>query len=127
MVWEGLNRRRFPRAEFPSMVKVMSSGQKEDVVLAHTENVATGGMCVILKKSIDLFSPVKIEIDLLNGEEHVFCKGKVVWSVRRKATEKEKPFFYDTGIEFVDMNDYDRNRIERAILHLVRGQNKAKL
>ena len=126
MAWEGLNRRRFPRAEFPSMVKIVQPGEKEAAVLTHTENIATGGMCVILRKSVALFSPVSVEIDLLDGQDHVFCAGKVVWAVRRKATEEQKPSFYDTGIEFVDMKDYDRRRIEKAIGHLVRGLYKSK-
>ena len=126
MAWEGLNRRRFPRAEFPSMVKLMPSGKEEGAVLTHTENIGTAGMCVILRKGVDLFSPVPVEIDLLDGEEHVVCAGKVVWVVRRKAIEEQKPSFYDTGIEFVDMKEHDRKRIERAIAHLVRGWYKVK-
>ncbi|MBF0122745.1 MAG: PilZ domain-containing protein [Candidatus Omnitrophica bacterium] len=124
MGWEGLNRRRFPRAEFPSMVKVIHSGKGEGPVLTHTENIASGGMCVILRKAMDLFSSVDVEIDLLDGEVPISCAGKVVWSVRRKAIEKEKPSFYDIGIEFVDMKDDARKRIERAIAHLVRSSHK---
>ncbi len=127
MSWEGLNRRRFPRAKFPCLVKIMINGSAVDAILAHTENISTGGVCVILKKGLERFSAVDIEIDLLDAEDHIACRGKVVWSVRRKATDPLKPSCYDTGIEYVDIKNEVRQRIERVVEYIVKNENKAKL
>jgi hypothetical protein len=75
---------------------------------------------VIIRKSLEMFAPVKLEIDLMDGAELIACQAKVVWSVRRKATEANKPSFYDTGFEFVDISQDNRTRVAAAVEHLVR-------
>jgi c-di-GMP-binding flagellar brake protein YcgR len=124
MTWEGLNRRKFPRANFPCLIKVLHEGDPQDTLLTHTENISVGGACVILKKSVDLFSPVDIEFDLMDGGDIIACRGKVVWSVRRKAIESEKPSWYDLGLEFMDITPESRARVGQAVEHLVRGRRE---
>jgi len=118
--WDGMNRRKFPRVMYPCLVIVRTDHDQQDVLLAHTENVGIGGLCVILRRELKLFSPVDIQLDLLDMGEHIKCNGKVVWVIRRKATESTKPMFYDVGIEFVDMADQDRQRIENVLRRLAR-------
>ncbi|NLE64505.1 MAG: PilZ domain-containing protein [Elusimicrobia bacterium] len=127
MAWEGLNRRRFPRVKYPCLIKIREEGRPEEAILTHTENISVGGVAVIVKRAFELFAPISIEIDLMDGEEQISCRAKIVWVVRRKAVEAEKPSFYDLGIEFVDMVDEDRGRIARAVEHLVKGLQKAKI
>ena len=121
MSWEGLNRRKFPRANFPCMIKVSSEGHEAEVFLTHTENISVGGACVIIKRSLDLFSPVFVEIDLMDGGESISCHAKVVWAVRRKAIEDHKPSFYDIGVEFLDLTTAYRMRIADTVEHLVQS------
>ena len=71
-----------------------------------------------LKNGIDLFTPIEMEVDLLDLNEHIFPKGKVVWNVRRKSIEKIKPMFYDIGIEFTEMIKRDQERL-RANLQIL--------
>ncbi|MCB9771540.1 MAG: PilZ domain-containing protein [Candidatus Omnitrophica bacterium] len=118
--WDGLNRRRFPRVNYPCQVVVRNEQDQKDVILAHTENIGVGGVCAILKKGLPMFAPVEVELDLLDFEDHVKCQGKIVWSVRRKSNEENKPMFYDIGIEFVDINDRDRERVEATVQRLVK-------
>jgi len=40
-----------------------------------------------------MFQTVGLEVDLLDLEEHIKCKGKVVWNFQRKVEEKNKPLF----------------------------------
>lgn len=119
--WDGLDRRKFPRVKYPCLVvlKNDNKGGKE-VILTHTENVGIGGTCVILKKNLQMFSPVELEIDLLDLGEHIKCNGKVVWNVRRKGDTESKPLFYDIGVEFEDITKKDRNRLEKIIKNLVK-------
>ena len=74
-----------------------------------------GGISAIVKKNIKLFAPVDLEIDLMDMEEHVFCEGKVVWSVRRKDSVKRKASYYDIGIEFNNIEEKDRERIVKVV------------
>ena len=120
MTWEGLNRRQFPRANFPCLIKIVHADRMDEAILTHTENISTGGAAVIIKKSLELFMTVKVEIDLMDGGELVMCGAKVVWTVRRKALEAHKPSFYDIGLEFLDLKDEFRARVARTVEHLVR-------
>lgn len=124
--WDGLNRRKFPRINYPCLVTIRHEEEIKDVVLTHTENVGIGGVCVTLKKGLKIFSPVELELDLLDMGEHIKGKGKVVWSVRRASEIQNKPLFYDTGIEFVDVAEKDRERIQAAIDRLARHHKKGK-
>jgi hypothetical protein len=118
MSWEGMDRRKFPRVMYPCMVKVIYADGSQESILTHTENIGQGGLCVTLKNGIDLFTPVEMEVDLLDLNEHITPKGKVVWNVRRKSIEKVKPMFYDIGIEYTEISKRDQERL-RADLQLL--------
>jgi len=110
-MWGGMDRRKFPRANYPCLVIIRKDHDSPDAMLTHTENVGIGGICVILKKGLELFTPVELEIDLMDTQSHIKCEGKVVWVVRRKETEEKKPSFFDTGVEFVRIKEEDRKRV----------------
>jgi Tfp pilus assembly protein PilZ len=120
--WEGLDRRKFPRVQYPCLIILRNEGIVEkNVMLTHTQNLGAGGICVIVKSSIKMFSQVEIEIDLLDMGNHIKCAGKVVWNVQRKNDEEKKPLFYDIGIEFQDLNEVDRRRLEEVVKSLVQA------
>lgn len=123
-MWEGVNRRKFPRASYPCLVIIRKDHKEPVALLTHTENVGLGGICVILKKSLDLFMPVELEIDLMDTHPHIKCEGKIVWAIRRKETEEQKPSFFDTGIEFVRMKEDDRNRISIVVDRLMKLESE---
>ncbi len=127
MTWEGLNRRKFPRVNFPCLIKLVRDGNPEEVILTHTENISIGGACVILKKNTELFSFVNVDIDLIDGGDIISCRAKVVWSVRRKAIEQLKPSCYDLGLEFIDIKDEERARVAQAVEHLVRSGRETRM
>lgn len=124
--WDGLDRRKFPRVNYPCLVVLRNNDSMEkEVLLTHTENVGMGGICVTLKKNLKMFTPVELEVDLLDLSDHIKCNGKVVWNVQRKINERKKPLFYDIGIEFVDIDKKELNRLEDIIIRLVK--NKAEI
>ncbi|OGX36287.1 MAG: hypothetical protein A3C36_03085 [Omnitrophica WOR_2 bacterium RIFCSPHIGHO2_02_FULL_52_10] len=126
--WEGLNRRKFPRANYPCLVVIRNQDAPDDgehdknsTILTHTDNIGVGGVCVILKQDLKMFSPVELELDLLDLGDHIRCNGKVVWNIRHQNEGGEKPNFYDIGIEFVDISGQDRSRLEHIINRLVKN------
>lgn len=120
MGWEGLNRRQFPRANFPCMVRLRQENSDEDPILTHTENISQGGLCTILKRQLPLFSTAQLRLDLMDDGDVIDCRVKVVWSVRRKAIEEVKPSFYDTGFEFCDLSDETVKRIGRVVTNILK-------
>ena len=123
--WDGLDRRKFPRVNYPCLVVIRHAQEdKNDVILTHTENVGIGGVCVILKQNVKIFCPVELELDLLDLGNHIRCKGKVVWNVQRKMDVKKKPAFYDIGIEFENLDKREQQRLEEIVKRLVKTQNE---
>jgi Tfp pilus assembly protein PilZ len=121
MAWGGEDRRQFARVMYPCMVKIISSDQSKTEMLTHTENIGQGGLCIIIKKEIKLFTPVAMEVDLLDMSDHIHPKGKVVWSVRRKSEEEVKPLFYSIGIEFTQMSKTDHDHLQRNLQQLIKN------
>lgn len=117
--WDGLDRRKFPRVNYPCLVVIKDSDENKDVLLTHTENIGIGGVCVILKKDLGMFNPVELEIDLLDLGDHIKCKGKVVWNVQRNLESANKPLFFDIGIEFDELSEGDQNRLKTIVKKLV--------
>lgn len=127
MVWEREDRRKFPRVMYPCMVKIKSPGHPPKDLLAHTENIGQGGLCVLLRQDLKLFTTVDTEIDLLDMEEHVRPQGKIVWVVRRKPDETLKPLFYSIGIEFTKVSKEDQDHLWRNLQQLIKkGANVSK-
>ncbi len=124
--WEGLNRRKFPRAKYPCMVTIWIGAEDEEVCLTHTENLGIGGVCLILNQRLERTAEVGLEIDLLDLKDHVKCRGKVMWVVERKGKDASSPFTYDIGIEFLNIGEFDRSRIQAIVKRLEKyPQNRA--
>ena len=119
MSWDGLDRRKFPRIIYPCLITVRLDGKAMETILSHTENIGVGGVCVVLKNHIERFTPVGLEVDLLDMQEHLKCAGKVVWNVRRKSHEQHKPLFYDIGIEFNELKAPDHKRLSSILQSLI--------
>jgi Tfp pilus assembly protein PilZ len=119
MNWEGVDRRKFPRANYPCLLIIRRDHISPEAILTHTENIAIGGVGVIVKREIKLFAPVELELDLLDMQPHIKCSGKVVWAVRRRDSAEVKPSFYDLGIEFINLSEKERKRIEFIVNRLI--------
>ena len=120
--WDGLDRRRFPRARFPCLV-IIKEGKYERAILTHTENMSVAGVCVVLKEEIKMFEEVQVEMDLMDFQPHVVCKGKVVWTVQRPSDHPKKPSFYDIGIELFELSDNTRQRVDKIVENLTKNQS----
>ena len=114
MIWQGIDRRRFPRADYPCKVVVLRSDLK-NTFSTHTENIGTGGICVILSQELPKFCSVELLIYLKDGKSPLECNGRVVWSVPLENN-------FDTGIEFIDIKKTDYLRVEKIIQECLRKQ-----
>ena len=115
MIWQGIDRRRFPRADYPCKVVVLRNDFKK-TFSTHTENIGTGGICVILSKELPKFCPVEILLYLKDGGTPIESNGRIIWVVKRE-------FNFDTGIEFIEIKEADRLRIEKLVQECIRKQN----
>ena len=122
--WDGLNRRKFPRINYPCLITLRHDPGKSEAILTHTENIGIGGLSIISNKNLPMFSVIDLELDLLDSDRHIKCQGKIVWSIRRKLIEEKKPLFYDLGIEFFNLKEDDQKRLGELIQRLVNQAQK---
>lgn len=106
-MWDGINRRKFPRANYPCKI-TLKRKDSGDSFSTHTENIGIGGICVMLAKDLGIFAPVEVILDLLDSERAINCEGTIVWVVPEKETSGT---IYDTGIEFTNLKREDSERI----------------
>jgi Tfp pilus assembly protein PilZ len=111
-MWGGINRRKFPRANYPCILAVKRKDQ-QDVLSTQTENIGLGGICVILPKDLGIFAPVEIRLDLLDGQSSIECDGTVAWIIATKGDKKSE--FFDTGLEFTNLTRKDAIRISAIV------------
>ena len=126
MLWKGMDRRRFPRANFPCLIRILQQGKGADPILTHTEDISLGGVGVCIPNELELFEQIMIELDLIDGESPISCHGKVMWVVQHKITDPIKKPFFDTGIEFVNMPENCRVRLEKVVNYVVASQKVAE-
>ncbi len=109
-MWSGINRRRFPRAEYPCRITIYTKDAPQ-IFSTRTQNIGEGGVCVILDKELKLFSVVGLELFLENGHAPLNCTGRVVWVVKKRGSKPDAGVMFDTGIEFADVKNQDKERV----------------
>ena len=118
-MWGGINRRKFPRANYPCVLTVKRKDQ-QDVLSTQTENIGLGGICVILPRDLGIFAPVEIHLDLLDGQPSIECDGTVAWVIVSKGDKKSESF--DTGLEFTNLTRKDAIRISSIVEKAIDAQ-----
>lgn len=121
MTWEGINQRKFPRVSYKCLIRVAKAGH-EEVIETFTENIGSGGICVVLEKNFGLFETVAMEIFLDEAISSIKCHGTIVWVVKRHPVSKSELERYDTGIEFRDISDVDRESITRLVQDILESE-----
>ena len=118
-MWNGINRRKFPRANYPCRITVRRKDHPDNLS-SQTENIGIGGICVMLPKDLGIFAPVEIQLDLLDGNPIIECDGTIVWIVAKKeAIDKT----FDTGIEFTNLKRKDESRINDIVEKILKETN----
>ncbi len=108
-MWDGFNKRKFPRLGLQCEILVHPESQTEPVATI-TENLGIGGVCVILDHHLDRFAACRIRLQITPDLPKVECGGRVVWSVPTRVAKSRKAAF-DTGLEFVDIDPRLKEKI----------------
>ena len=125
-MWDGVNRRNFPRAEYPCLITVRKNTAPVQAVLTHTEDLSINGVRVLIREKIELQSEVDLEIDLKDTLATVLSKGIVKWVQEIPPHKENTSVHHDTGIEFIGLKAEDESRIKAIIDHLLSAENNTK-
>ena len=112
-LWDGFNKRKFPRLHLTCEVAIHPVG-KQEAFTASTEDVGMGGVSVMLPEPLERFDRCKISLELKDGEPPVQCTGRSVWVIPSQDRKSAKKNF-DTGLEFLDLDEFSRKRLRAFI------------
>ncbi len=115
MGWAGLDQREFPRYSARCDITISDGGE---TLKSKTQNVGVGGVCVLLNKELQKLSQVKLHLVMDESMRPIECEGRIVWMIPSKELASPKKH-YDTGIEFLNLDPKDRDRIEVFVRRLV--------
>lgn len=109
-MWDGFNKRKFPRLALRCEVTVLTDDLPQKSVLTLTENLGIGGVCVILDKALDRFSSCSLKLELDENQPPIDCKGKIMWVVPTQGGKR-----FDTGIEFSGLDPETQARVQKFV------------
>jgi c-di-GMP-binding flagellar brake protein YcgR len=115
MDYSGIEKRRFIRARFPCKISIYTPPQR--VITTHTENISAGGVRVIIAERIEISVPVGLEIELKGSL--IIAKARIVWVVDKESPYRRGIAYHDTGIEFTEIKDPDRQLIHNFIDEII--------
>ncbi|MBI2167058.1 MAG: PilZ domain-containing protein [Candidatus Omnitrophica bacterium] len=121
-MWDGFNKRKFPRIDLRCEV-ILRDRPQGRILQGRTENVGAGGICVMLEDLLERFSLVTLRLELDPHLPWVESLGKVVWIVPSQEVASGKKS-YDTGIEFVNM-DPGHQELIRSYVESRAGKKEA--
>ncbi len=117
------DRRRFPRASYPCRI-ILFSGDEREVISLHTENISAGGIRLIVDKRLTVNNTV--EIELFAELSPIVCKGRIAWVSEIKPMEGENAYLFDVGIEFIEISEKCKERLEKLVSKLVDRMNNGR-
>lgn len=110
-------KRRYPRLNINVNVEY-SVLETSESVAGNTKNISAGGICLIVYEDIKPGTILKLQIYLPDNHNPIQATGKVVWRSKVEVVA-DKRVRFDTGIEFLDIKDSDRNIIAQHIFSLL--------
>jgi len=119
-MWSGIDRRKFPRANYPCKIVLKKKDAPSKPLSTNTENIGLGGICVMLPEDLGIFAPVEIQLDIMDGHPNIECDGTVAWIVPSKKEKKNES--YDTGLEFTNLKRKDEQRIYSIVQRVVQTE-----
>lgn len=118
-MWDGFNQRKFPRIHLNCNIGIVPADGARTIT-AKTENVGIGGVCVVLDEALERFQSCKLKLNLDGKQKKIECAAQVAWVVPTKKAKARKTH-YDTGLEFVDIDDNTKKMIETFLAAHTKG------
>ena len=119
MEQEKKEKRKYYRVGLSTRVTYNVIGESEEQKHMSAKDISGGGIRIPLNENLKVGTLLNIKIEFLNKHESVSAKGKIVW-IRLAFDNLE--FFYEAGIEFLDLNVEQRIKISNCAIYLERNE-----
>ena len=123
--WNGAERRRASRVNYPCLLKVLANDvRKDEIILTHVENISLTGVCVFLTREFRINIQIELEIDLLDFEPNVKCVGRIARCEKGRKSDQVDAMVYEIGIQFVELEKEGKLRISNVVESLSRKKGR---
>ncbi len=112
-------RRRFARLNVNVNVDYEVLPRHKQQKHVSSKNISTGGICVILKEPLEPETIIGLDIGLPEEAGKVTATGRIVW-IQEFSIGEEAHKRYEAGVEFTDISDEDRQKVEQCVFSLHR-------
>jgi len=114
-------KRKFERVKYPCLLTVWQEDGSQDILFAVTEDISAGGASLLTDQSVRAGSKVDVEMSFDTYGLRINCKARTV-RCQRAAQEGNLPANkFAIAIEFLDMNDQQREALRGLIQQLIKG------
>ena len=110
-------RRKFIRLTIDAQINYTIIADSASSRSAPLKDIGAGGICLLLNEQLKEGDILKLDILLPDDPPVIPTKGKVIW-VKSFSIASEKNVRYDTGIEFTEISDADRKKINKYVFSL---------
>jgi hypothetical protein len=107
-----MEKRLYERISLPIKLTYEVRTRPKEIRDSVTKDVSGSGICLSLKEKLLSNTMLDIFITIANNDDKVKLTGRVVWNRRVEITTEESPVvYYDTGVELIDADPININRI----------------
>ena len=110
-------RRKYVRLPVSLEIECSLEGEENEVKKAQVKDITIGGVRIILDKQYQPGANLLLKIFLLPELEPIILKGRIVWQTK---VQKNDTVYFETGVEFTDIEISDKLRIRRFMFDIVR-------
>lgn len=111
-------RRKYVRLKATVAVKYTVIGKPGEVKV-FSKNIGAGGLCITTEEQLTVDTPLQLELKIPDLKNPIRALGRVVWQKRFETAGEEPKIYFNTGIEFTGISDFDRFNINRYVLERV--------
>jgi c-di-GMP-binding flagellar brake protein YcgR len=109
-------RRKYVRLKACVAVKYTVVG-KPGTVTVSSKNISAGGLCLLVEEELAKDTPLQLEFRLPDLNNPIGALGRVVWQRRFESKGERSKVYFETGIEFTGISDFDRFNINRYVIN----------
>lgn len=107
-------RRKYVRLQASVEVKYEIIGKPGEIKV-FSKDISAGGLCIVTKENLSPDTPLQLEIVFPDLKDPIRALARVIWQRRVNPQEGQAQAYFETGIEFTGISDFDRFNINRYI------------
>lgn len=114
-------KRKFVRLKATVEVKYTIIGKPGEIQV-FSKNISAGGLCIIAEEELIADTPLQLEIKIPDLQGSIRALARVVWQKKFESVGGDPKVYFNMGVEFTGISDFDRFNINRYVLEHLEPQ-----